>query len=605
MIKIYSLDEAVEKGLFINKNMEKIFITGAGISNKEPSSLPLGAPLTDFYLRTAIGSQAADYVSGKWEEFSELIYQDTGRSFPFLRLEIIVDNVNKMERKMDIKGMIGGFDRFTECSSNYNHRLLYQLALKGNMILTANFDTAIENAYSEIHRFQRGYELQCPILYNYDNVKIYHFHGIPNINNNSYYMPEYTLGTTVENIKSGFPKLLGAEMSNRMQQGWQTIFLGYSGSDFFDVTPFFENMPDIETGTAIWFVHNLKPIGEQMYRCEKILRNFKTAYIVYGDTTLFLEILSGHSGHQEDELFLQKGKFNWKQTFQGIQSKYSSSQYELVLIENGLRILNQISLNYRKCYTNWEERLKYLLDYLLTENNLSVFYTEPDLSSTIVADLNSTCENGRNSEPEKASFFWREYIKMNDILAQKRRHIISPVAAANKTGFEQLLKIVNNGEIKPENYNSRTVYAINRHAKEYIRRWVRDPKDSCINTELRLLSTALDRMLSMPYNQYMYMSYYITLLKLKNIIVAILNPEYSDSDMENFMLEIAMEINCTSQVEKVYKNWARKQLILYKQTNKMIFLEKAKHYYNMMAKISKICEREVSQKDIISLGNIL
>lgn len=592
MIKIISLDTAVEKGFFINKETSRIILAGAGISSAGPANLPLGKELTDFYLQTSIGSKAAEYVLEKWDCFSKLIYHDTGRNFPNLRLEMIVDNVNKMERRMEIQGMINGFNGFTKCPSNYNHRLLYQLAKKGNMILTPNFDTAIENAYGEIRNFNREYELQCPILRNGEGLRIYHFHGIPNFNSEMYYSDEFALGATIENIKEGVPKGLGNNLIEKIQRGWQIVFLGYSGSDFFDITPFFANLPNINTGTAICFAHRQKPSGEELYRYKQLLSKFENAYILYGDTTQFLELILGVELCQTKHIMEQSNNFDWKKEFRNIRGEYTEEQHEIVLIENGIRILNQIDLNYYECYSGWARALKKLLTYLLSNNHSSTFFSEPDLSSTIVADLKEVCTNGIKLYPERSCLFRQEYEAMYTIMDGKRKSIISPADMAEQTSFERLLNIVNKGEINAENYNSRTVYTMNNHVKSCIRMWIQEPDNINIRSRLLQLSEALDRMLTMPYYQYMYLSYYITLLKLKNLVKAILIPDDENIELEKRMLEMAMEINCTSQVEKVYKNWTRKQLLLNQITHKKGNIEKAEHNYDMMKKIARICGRK-------------
>lgn len=594
MLEICSLEEAFSKKVIPTQRGRTIFILGAGISHDTPSYLPLGEELTKFYLTQSIGTEPAQKILNKWNDLSKLIYRDTGFLFPCIRLEMIIDNVNKVERTLTDRGLIQGFDYLPRIPSNTNHRLLYQLVSLGNLMLTANFDCCIENAYGELSSFRRKYEMQSISLTD-GKIKIFHFHGMANIDQDPYYQAEYSLGATLETIKNGFPVDLGKFVTDCLKKEWDLVFIGYSGSDFFDVTPFFENLPQNLKGRAIFFAHGEKPNTSETYRSKKLLVNFKHPYIVYGNTTKLLRMLLEY----EQSSFQSPGvnlSIDWRQGFYEIQKTRDEKARNLLVTANNIHLSNQLGFPFCQFHLDWAEQLRDMLEYFLRDKHLNLFFTVPDKSATVLADLVSACQYGAEHFPTKAQLYEKSYQQFDRIWQLGRNNILAPVKSSYNWDLENLRKYIEGNEPSPINFNSPIVFAINRIVKGNIQKWIKNPQDIVTQYNLKLLLTMINKMLSMPYYQYMYLSYYITLLKLKNFLLAILMPNEDNRKSELFMLEIAMEISCISQVIRVYRNWIMRRRLLYRITNHQLYLEESEYYYQVMTKIAKLVGQNVGNR---------
>ena len=98
------------EGRLLTFHPEKtIILAGAGISMKEPALLPGGRDLTEFCLKMAVGEDAAKRIQEIWSEVSKRVAEDSGFVYPFMRLEIILDNVNKMEWMIEGPRLLDGF----------------------------------------------------------------------------------------------------------------------------------------------------------------------------------------------------------------------------------------------------------------------------------------------------------------------------------------------------------------------------------------------------------------------------------------------------------------------------------------------------------------
>ena len=89
----------------IDINRTIVFV-GAGISINEPTGLPSGKALTNYYLDLAIGKNAADRLRHIWTDISSIInkHEDDFQ----LRLEFIISQINKVDKEFNRTPLIGG-----------------------------------------------------------------------------------------------------------------------------------------------------------------------------------------------------------------------------------------------------------------------------------------------------------------------------------------------------------------------------------------------------------------------------------------------------------------------------------------------------------------
>ena len=53
---------------------------------------------------------------------------------------------------------------------------------------------------------------------------------------------QQNLGATINNVSKSLPLEFTAKLKKSFRDGYDIIFIGYSGLDFFDVRPFFEGL---------------------------------------------------------------------------------------------------------------------------------------------------------------------------------------------------------------------------------------------------------------------------------------------------------------------------------------------------------------------------
>jgi len=199
-----------------------LFWTGAGISVEAPSCLPLGPEL--------VGRVFSDlFLSDAHKKFVEA-YKRLGidRSLP--RLEMLLD----VASTEDAHGL-RAFDVLTDFAAtppNALHRFFAGHLQLGGEHVTANFDTAIEQAAG--HR-------ASPL----------HFHG--SIGNDP-----SQLGATLRVIQGGFTAPMRSHIVASIKRATMIVFVGYSGSDFFDVDPLIAAMKDqglLDSKRLLWLDH--------------------------------------------------------------------------------------------------------------------------------------------------------------------------------------------------------------------------------------------------------------------------------------------------------------------------------------------------------------
>lgn len=180
---------------------------GAGISADAPTNGPLGRTLTDRALNHYFAPGTRETLVSLYAEL------DAPNAKYRPRLETVLDVL------VDAHGLDALTDVLSDLSTaapNRHHARVAKLQLAGTGVVTANFDTCIERATAH-------------------PVEVVHFHG-----DIGPYGSIATLGARLQVIEHGFTKAMLKALQKTLERsdGGTLAFIGYSGSDFFDATPF-------------------------------------------------------------------------------------------------------------------------------------------------------------------------------------------------------------------------------------------------------------------------------------------------------------------------------------------------------------------------------
>jgi len=192
-----------------------VFWSGAGISRDLPTGAPLGAELTKRVLDAY---------------FEPGVYQDLQRRYRRLgltqtaarpRLETVLDTavgVYGLELLSDALGALA------VAPPNAHHAFFAGHLAIGGRHITANFDTCVERAAS-------GAGLSVP-------EPPVHFHGALDATDGGAGLA--ALGARLSVIENGLPEDVQAQLDSVLsdERVRALVFVGYSGSDFFDVRPY-------------------------------------------------------------------------------------------------------------------------------------------------------------------------------------------------------------------------------------------------------------------------------------------------------------------------------------------------------------------------------
>lgn len=208
-----------------------LFWTGAGISMDAPSSLPSGYDLTKAVVEAFLLPHA-------WETLTSFLtkasYSDPmGRRKSFPRLEAVLGS---------IVSVLGSnfLTRFASLNPdpNQNHLFFARHIALGGTHITMNLDEGIENAFAGLY----GNSFLPSLL---------HLHG-------KFSDLPAELGLTFEHLSRGVADDLAQRTIRALRNAGAIIFIGYSGSDYFDIDPFFLNLAGHEDFTGkkvIWLDH--------------------------------------------------------------------------------------------------------------------------------------------------------------------------------------------------------------------------------------------------------------------------------------------------------------------------------------------------------------
>lgn len=515
----------------INLQLEKtIFWVGAGISIA--SGLPGGISLTDFYIESALGKNAADYLKKIWNKANRCLFRLFNLNFPFIRLEVIIDCVDEVDREFSSERFINGFSNFLYIESSKNHIILNYLAEhNGSIIVTPNFDVGILNKKET--KLDLSYGVPA---FDVGGSKVFHYHGTARDID--------SLGATISKIKEGLPERFSEFLLNKFREGYNLVCIGFSCSDYFDVTPFFDSIKNESFyGQAIYFDYGDHVDNDKYAKSYSMLQSFHSQKYLYNrDTTKFLSEISKCSSDAEY-------KFDWQMGFS--QPNIELQKFYLV------KILNRLGLKLKRGYLldntvyggNKKKMFELLVDYLysmdIVEHLLCKFLR--DTNKSVISDV-VECSEIHHFVGDKIDSINHD---LNVAFNKRRGH--SPVREiAAKKDLDQLISDILDQANVDELIKSENVQSLNITVKHIITLYLKS-KNNKYDIIMERLYECTKKLTNIHFSKFMYMSYYLSLTKSKWRLEYILFERFPNKNEIKNVVNIALEFGSLSETVKLLK----------------------------------------------------
>ena len=586
-----------------------IFWIGAGVGANEPCGLPLGNELTDTYLRAALGDAVAEQFilywnnhiprirdcvrAGNWyaPKAAETYTIDdvrSGQAWERPRLEFIIGEINKLDqefqgirfqkpenqKRYSRRSSINAIRHFAEATPNLLHHWLADFAKAGSMIVTANFDTCIERALlgdaipaPTSREGVRGIETGAGF--------IYHFHGVATDRN-----IQQNLGATINNVSKSLPLEFTAKLKKCFKDGYDIIFMGYSGLDFFDVRPFFEGLADAAyPGRALYF-HFCK--NEE--KCNKakeeenkqylyLLEPFAEKKIIYGDSLDFFTVLGKNSSVKctQDASSISavcdNAFIRTKKELESITSCMSDTDRETYYFLNAFRLTSQLNINPANFYSDWGKRIYNIyLDWKEDTKESAVLYemfqTRNQINESIVEDIRYN--NWASSEPAylmtvqdinplTSQWIGPHETQLTKYLTWKRRRASKTLL---NSYVEKTCAILDKGAFtartpEEEDIERDTVhYLCGWQMKKLYALWAVPIIRYAVYPELKYHLKCIEQILAHPFTSLRYRTYYLSLCRQRDAILAMLGDK--KTDVNGYYGDLQQEWNICMEIPDFY-----------------------------------------------------
>ncbi|ALG70001.1 hypothetical protein VY88_10065 [Azospirillum thiophilum] len=208
---------------------------GAGVS--KASGMPLGYGLTEQWLRHHLPDGEADTILALFADNAELLDKDLPR------LEKVIEDARWTFGIDCLKNL----ELFRLCRPNALHRAIADHIVAHRLYaITTNFDTVVEDCWPGVIPVMTP---ATGITADWGLIKL---HG-------SLGEDLATLGHSIANLQAGLPPALRERVETLLDNPGNTmVFCGYSGADFFDIVPLFQDRARIERPFAariVWLHH--------------------------------------------------------------------------------------------------------------------------------------------------------------------------------------------------------------------------------------------------------------------------------------------------------------------------------------------------------------
>jgi hypothetical protein len=217
---------------------EVCFWTGAGISKEAPTNLPLGIELTHSTIEHFCFPETWETILNRFSNAKMVDSEGNRKKYP--RLEIILNSVVSVNGIESLKTL----SSYGNAVPNHYHQFFAQHIIDNGYHITANFDTCIEKAYQQPLSLSK---------ITTEPTNLFHYHGKYSDDQRSL----LRLGITINNVAKGLPEESMDRIKKILKNVRFLVFLGYSGSDYFDVNPFFQDLTmDLKHLSVIWVKHS-------------------------------------------------------------------------------------------------------------------------------------------------------------------------------------------------------------------------------------------------------------------------------------------------------------------------------------------------------------
>lgn len=544
-----------------------IFWTGAGISCIAPSSLPLGNELTDAYLKTALGSRWKNFVTlwnnhfpqimnsvrdGKLffpEKVGEYTTKDVDKKEATARprLEYIIGEMDKMDRYFNAihfnkndnnrafsrRSSLAALKKFGLVEPCIYHYRLADLAKAGAVMITANFDIGIEKALGvDATKIEMKYK--TPAVNTGYGDYVFHFHGVATDDPNK-------LGATINSLSKGLEEDFEIHIKSLFESGYNIVFIGYGGVDFFDVEPFFRGLTEGSyTGKAIYlqYCNGVKDAEDKRQKRNKpyeyLLRPFQNQCIAYGDTEDFFKALfdlyTPVTISKVDCGAFQAAKDELEKI---VKEQADEDNYHFI---NMFRLCSQLNINTGRFYPDWIDRIKRVFE-VWEEDGTNTLKDMTVISGQrndgIIDDIYSNNWNDTELAATEMRDRLRPYIKEWDdkhktimLKANQAFHFIGVplpkyIIKRHVDETEDILRYKRVNDRDADISRGTVMYLCGNQTKIAILLYI--VSRGLIKSRMLFLKDCIDRLLRYPFTRFRYRTHYLSLCRQAAYIDAALN----------------------------------------------------------------------------------
>lgn len=475
---------------------------------------------------------------GTW---GKLDYKSPWTVYP--RLEFVIGELDKLDkcfekvpfnsqviRQKYFRGSsISSLRNFANISPNKCHYWMANYLKAGSIVVTANFDTGIENA-------MKVDTSDVEIVDGIQNVHgVYHYHGVATDKDIA-----FNLGATIKNISKGFPYEFKKKLEECFEAGWDVVFLGYGGVDYFDAMPFFKELKDRNyPGRAIYVKHCWdkdsidRALSEPKYY-RYLLDPFENCYVIYGRTIDFLEAASTF---KHSQIQLSSDNEVHSSVVKELNKITANNDEETYHFINLLRFCSQLTISPAHFEKNYVQKIGYILDEWEKDGDFDEKIKTADMFSFDIA------HSGWKSKKLKKSGV-KSRLDME--LKIGSNELSSYLGWTSKPATDDLIEayvdrtcdILDKHEDDKELIEQNTVfYFCGYRLKKDMFRWILDRKR--MRKRFMKYKPHIDRMQSFSPTVFTYRTFYLSLCRTKNAYEAMLDDRpgkmtYGDLDFEWF-----------------------------------------------------------------------
>lgn len=551
-----------------------IFWTGAGISCIKPSSLPLGNGLTDAYLKAALGPKWKDFVvlwnnhfpqikdavkDGKWTYPASVgTYTvadvDSGVAWQRPRLEYIIGEMDKLDKyfasicfeKTENQSLfargssLAALKSFAHIEPCLYHYRLADLTKAGAIMVTSNFDDGIEMAlFADSDKIVQNHGMTAVDT---GNGYIYHFHGVATDKSDN-------LGATISAMSKGLDEKFESYLESCFESGYDIVFVGYGGVDFFDAEPFFKRLKGKDYPGKAIYLQWCPDITKREDKAKKdksykyLLEPFHNQYIAYADTDEFFKAI-WDSYTDVTTLDRDCGAFkSAKDTLQKIVDDQIDAETYYFL--NMFRLCSQLNISPGRFYPDWIERISKLFTRWKEDGNETLWrmsVVDGQKNDGIIDDIFS---NNWHDEKLNATGMVDELRPYMNAWNRKHQTIMLRFnRACWGYGFPLPRKVIRNyvdktKEILKEKKTDEVSVDISRGTVMYLCGWqtklpifLYQKSHGLIKRRMLFLKQCIEELLEYPFTRFRYRTHYLSLCRQLAYINAAIHRSGYEGDIQ-------------------------------------------------------------------------